>query len=109
MNSLSLSIVNNAINFLTTMVNKLGIDLIFIIGVAVEFLFVLFFLFKTASSYEVTLNRALDKLNYWLFQKKHVTENNIRELNVLFKTKAPKSVGFAYRYDALRRCFVDCE
>ena len=103
MNSLSLSIVNNAINFLTTMVNKLGIDLIFIIGVAVEFLFVLFFLFKTASSYEVTLNRALDKLNYWLFQKKHVTENNIRELNVLFKTKAPKRLTYYWHQYVLFR------
>jgi len=103
MNSLSLSIVNNVINFLTTMVNKLGIDLIFIVGVAVEFLFVLFFLFKTGSSYEVSLNRALDKLNYWLFQKKHVTENNIRELNVLFKTKAPKRLTYYWHQYVLFR------
>ena len=103
MNSLSLSIVSNAINFLTTMVNKLGIDLLFVVGLGVEVLFVLFFLFKTAASYEVTLNRALDKLNYWLFQKKHVTENNIRELNVLFKTKAPKRLTYYWHQYVLFR------
>lgn len=103
MNSLSLSIVSNAINFLTTMVNKLGIDLLFVVGLGIEVLFVLFFLFKTASSYEVTLNRALDKLNYWLFQKKHVTENNIRELNVLFKTKAPKRLTYYWHQYVLFR------
>lgn len=103
MNALALSIVNNAINFLTTMVNKLGIDILFIIGLGVEVLFVLFFLFKTASSYEVALNRALDKLNYWLFQKKNVTENNIRELNVLFKTKAPKRLTYYWHQYVLFR------
>ena len=85
------------------MVNKLGIDLLFIIGLGVEVLFVLFFLFKTASSYEVALNRALDKLNYWLFQKKHVTENNIRELNVLFKTRAPKRLTYYWHQYVLFR------
>ena len=92
--STGLAIVNNIIDFLSSVSSKLGLDILFIIGMVVEVLFVLFFLFKAAFSYEVSLNRALDKINYWLFQKKVVNEDNIKELNQIFKTKAPKKLCY---------------
>ena len=103
MNLTSLTIVENVVKFLTNVTSKLGIDLLFVIALGVEVLFILFYLFKSASSYEVSLNRALDKINYWLFEKKNVTENNIRELNVLFKTKAPKRLTYYWHQYVLFR------
>ncbi len=103
MNSMGLSIVENVVKFLTNVTSKLGIDLLFVIALGVEVLFVLFYLIRSASSYEVSLNRALNKINYWLFEKKHVTEENIRSLNVLFKTKAPKRLTYYWHQYVLFR------
>ncbi len=101
--STGLAIINNVIDFLSSTAVKLGTDVLFIIGMVVEVLFVLFFLFKSSFSYEVSLNRALDKINFWLFQKKVVNEENIRELNEIFKTKAPKKLCYYWHQYVLFR------
>ena len=101
--STALSVVNTVLNFLSTVATKLGLDLLFVIGLGVEILFILFFIIKSSSSYEVSLNRALDKLNYWLFQKKVVNEENIRSLNALFKTRAPKRLTYYWHQYVLFR------
>ncbi|MBR1890094.1 MAG: hypothetical protein IJ817_00220 [Clostridia bacterium] len=99
----SLSIVSNVVDFLRNMTNKIGVDIIFAAAIGVEVLAVLFFLFRSAASYEVSLNRALDKINYWVFQKKKVTEENIKNLNMLFKTKAPKRLTYYWHQYVLFR------
>lgn len=96
-------IVGNVVKFLTNATNKLGLDLLTIIALGVEVLLVLFFLIKSALSYESALNRALDKVNYWLFEKKVVTEENVRELNDLFKKKAPKRLCYYWQQYILFR------
>lgn len=97
------AVVDNVVNFLSSASRQLGIDMLFVIGLAVEALLVIFFLIKSAVSYEATLNRALDKINYWLFEKKNVTEENIKDLNQLFKTKAPKRVCYYWQQYILFR------
>lgn len=101
--SLMGAIVDNIINFFITVANLISFDLVFIIALAVEVLFVIFFLIKSAFSYEAALNRALDRLNYWLFEKKVVTEENIKDLNVLFKTKTPKRLCYYWQQYILFR------
>ena len=101
--STTLTIVDNVLNFLLSLTTKLGVDLLFVVGLGFEVVLVLFFLIKAAASYEVALNRALDKLNYWLFQKKVVNEENIRSLNALFKTKAPKRLTYYWHQYVLFR------
>lgn len=96
-------IVNSIINFLVTFSNMVGLDILFIGALAVEVLFVFFFLIKSAFSYETSLNRALDKLNYWIFEKKVVNEENIKDLNMLFKTKAPKRLCYYWQQYILFR------
>ncbi len=78
-------------------------DILFFIFLAGEALLVLFFVFKSIFSYEARLNRALEKLNYWLFDKKNVTENNIRELNAIFKRKTPKRLCYYWQQYILFR------
>lgn len=96
-------IVNSIINFFVSFSNMLGLDILFISALGVEIVFVLFFLIKSAFSYEASLNRALDRLNFWIFQKKTVTEENIKELNALIKTKAPKRVCYYWQQYILFR------
>lgn len=96
-------IVNSIINFLVSFSNMIGLDMLFIIALGVEVVFVLFFLIKSAFSYEASLNRALDRLNYWIFSKKVVTEENIKELNMLFKTRAPKRLCYYWQQYILFR------
>ena len=96
-------IVDSIINFLSSFSTLIGLDVIFIIALAVEVVLVVFFLIKSAFSYEASLNRALDKLNYWLFEKKVVNEENIKELNILFKTKAPKRLCYYWQQYILFR------
>ncbi len=78
-------------------------DILFFIFLAGETLFVLFFVFKSIFSYEARLNRALEKLNYWLFNKKTITEDNIREINQIFKTKTPKRLCYYWQQYILFR------
>ena len=78
-------------------------DILFFIFLAGEALFVLFFVFKSIFSYEARLNRALEKLNYWLFNKKTITEDNIREINQIFKTKTPKRLCYYWQQYILFR------
>jgi len=96
-------IVTSIINFFISFVNMVGADILFIFALGVEVVFVVFFLIKSSMSYEASLNRSLDKLNYWLFEKKVVNEENIRELNMLFKTKAPKRLCYYWQQYILFR------
>ncbi len=96
-------IVNSIINFFVSFSNMLGLDILFIAALAVEVVFVAFFLVKSTFSYEAQLNRSLDKLNYWIFEKKVVTEENIKELNTLIKTKAPKRLCYYWQQYILFR------
>lgn len=96
-------VITSITNFFVSFVNLVGPDMLFIIALGVEVVFVLFFLIKSAFSYEAQLNRALDKLNYWLFEKKVVTEDNIKELNMLFKTKTPKRLCYYWQQYILFR------
>ncbi len=96
-------IISSIISFFVSFTNLLGLDILFIAALAVEVVFVVFFLIKSAFSYEASLNRALDKLNYWVFEKKVVTEENIKELNMLIKTKAPKRLCYYWQQYILFR------
>ena len=97
-------IVNNIAKFfsnLTTMIG--GLDALFFIALAVEVFIVIFFLVKSMFSYEASLNRSINKLNMWLFEKKTVTEENIKELNMLFKMKGPKRLCYYWQQYILFR------
>lgn len=96
-------IVNSVAEFFSSVAKTIGLDLLFIIALAVEALIVLFFLVKSAFSYESALNRSLDKINFWLFERKTVTEENIKELNYIFKTKAPKRLCYYWQQYILFR------
>ena len=69
-----LDIVTGIVDFLGDIAPRISEDVLFIIAIAVEALIVLFFLIKSAFSYEATLNRTLDKVNFWLFERKVITE-----------------------------------
>ena len=96
-------IVTTIIDFFSTVTTAIGTDLLFIIALAVEAVLVIFFLVKSAFSYEASLNRSLDKLNYWLFERKTITEENIREFNTMMKTKAPKRLCYFWQQYILFR------
>ena len=98
-----LDIVTSIIKFLSTASTSLTLDVLFIISLAVEAVLVVFFLVKSAFSYEASLNRSLDKLNYWLFERKVITEENIQEFNTLMKTKAPKRLCYFWQQYILFR------
>lgn len=98
-----LDIVSNLIDFLDPLATRIGEDVLFIIALAVEALLVIFFLVKSAYSYEASLNRSLDKINYWLFERKVITEENIREFNTIMKTKAPKRLCYYWQQYILFR------
>lgn len=101
--SMMLDIVTSIIKFLSTASTSLTLDVLFIISLAVEAVLVVFFLIKSAFSYEASLNRSLDKLNYWLFERKVITEENIQEFNTLMKTKAPKRLCYFWQQYILFR------
>lgn len=97
-------IVSSIVNVFSKFTNMIGgIDILFILAIAFEALLVVFFLVKSAFSYEASLNRALDKINYWLFEKKVVTEESIKDLNMLFKTRAPKRLCYYWQQYILFR------
>ena len=98
-----LDIVSNLIDFLDPLATRIGEDVLFIIALAVEALLVIFFLVKSAYSYEASLNRSLDKINYWLFERKVLTEENVREFNTIMKTKAPKRLCYYWQQYILFR------
>lgn len=90
-------------DFFLKIVNTIGTDAVFFIALAVEALFVIFFLVKSLFSYEASLNRALERINYWLFDQKVVNENNIKDLNMIFKNRAPKRVLYHWQQYILFR------
>ena len=92
-----LDIVTGIVDFLGDIAPKISEDVLFIIAIAVEALIVLFFLIKSAFSYEACLNRTLDKVNFWLFERKVITEENIREFNDMLKAKGPKRLCYFWQ------------
>jgi len=101
--SMVCDIVNSMVKFFSNFSNMIGLDALFFIALAVEVFIVIFFLVKSLYSYEASLNRALEKLNYWLFEKKNVTEENIKDLNLLFKMRAPKRLCYYWQQYILFR------
>ena len=77
-------------NFISSIVKAVKPDAVFFIALAVEALFVIFFLVKSLFSYEASLNRALEKINYWLFDQKVINENNIKDINA-FQNKSAEA------------------
>ena len=98
-----LDIVTGIVDFLGDIAPRISEDVLFIIAIAVEALIVLFFLIKSAFSYEATLNRTLDKVNFWLFERKVITEENIREFNDMLKAKGPKRLCYFWQQYILFR------
>ncbi len=96
-------IMGSVTKAIANLTNSIGLDMIFVIALVMEILLVIFFVVKSAFSYEASLNRSLDKLNYWLFERKVVTEENIKDLNFLFKTKAPKRLCYYWQQYILFR------
>ncbi len=97
------TVVENITSFFQNIATSIGIDVVFFVALAVEALLVLFFLVKSLFSYEASLNRALEKINVWLFERKIVTEDNIKELNFLFKEKSPKRLCYFWQQYILFR------
>ena len=98
-----LDVVTGIVDFLSDIAPKISEDVLFIIAIAVEALIVLFFLIKSAFSYEACLNRTLDKVNFWLFERKVITEENIREFNDMLKAKGPKRLCYFWQQYILFR------
>lgn len=98
-----LDIVTGIVDFLGDIAPRITEDVLFIIAIAVEALIVLFFLIKSAFSYEACLNRTLDKVNFWLFERKVITEENIREFNDMLKAKGPKRLCYFWQQYILFR------
>ena len=98
-----LDIVTGIVDFLGDIAPRISEDVLFIIAIAVEALIVLFFLIKSAFSYEASLNRTLDKVNFWLFERKVITEENIREFNDMLKAKGPKRLCYFWQQYILFR------
>lgn len=98
-----LDIVTGIVDFLGDIAPRISEDVLFIIAIAVEALIVLFFLIKSAFSYEACLNRTLDKVNFWLFERKVITEENIREFNDMLKAKGPKRLCYFWQQYILFR------
>ncbi len=96
-------IISDLATFFTNLSKSLSADLIFFLALAVEAGIVVFFVVKSLYSYESSLNRTLDKANYWLFQNKFVTEDNIKDLNMLFKARGPKRLCYYWQQYILFR------
>lgn len=98
-----LDVVNGVVDFLGSIAPRITEDVLFVIALAVEALIVIFFLIKSAYSYEACLNRSLDKINFWLFERKMITEENIREFNDMLKAKGPKRLCYYWQQYILFR------
>ena len=96
-------IESSILNFITNISSSIGFTLLFSIGLAIEALFVLFFVLKSLSSYEMRVTKSIEKLNLWLFQNKKLTEDNIKEFNNLVKTKTPKRLNHYWQQFILFR------
>ncbi|MBQ8845187.1 MAG: hypothetical protein IJ008_04145 [Clostridia bacterium] len=96
-------IESSILNFITNISSSIGFTLLFSIGLAIEALFVFFFVLKSLSSYEMRVTKSIEKLNLWLFQNKKLTEDNIKEFNNLVKTKTPKRLNHYWQQFILFR------
>lgn len=64
---------------------------IFYIGLGFSVLMVIFFFIKSHFSYEVRLEKTVNRLNEWLFKNQTINESNLIEFNNLIKEKrSPK-------------------
>lgn len=84
---------------------SLSFNLMFIIGLSIEAVIILFFIIKSAFSYEMRATRALDRLNKWLFVNKKLTTDNIKEFTGLVK-KGPKRMSYNWQQYILYREFA---
>ena len=89
------SIVDSITTFFTDLANKgyLTPNYIFYIGLGIELVMVIFFLIKSSFSYELRLDRTLDKLNRWLYYNQYIDEKNLIDFNRRMK-KAPKLLKY---------------
>ena len=96
-------IESSILNFITNISSSIGFTLLFSIGLAIEVLFVFFFVLKSLGAYEMRVTKSIEKLNLWLFQHKKLTEENIKEFNNLVKTKSPKRLNHYWQQFILFR------
>ena len=80
----------------------LTLDYIFYIGLGIQLVLVIFFLIKSSFSYELRLDRTLDKLNKWLYYNQYIDENNLIAFNKRMK-KAPKLLKYHWQQYMLYR------
>lgn len=89
-------------SFFASLAASLTFDLLFIIGLSLQAVAIIFFVIKTHFSYELRMTRALDRVNKWLFVNKKITADNIKEFTTLTK-KAPKRLGYNWQQYILFR------
>lgn len=89
-------------SFFSSLSVSLSFNLMFIIGLSVELVIILFFIIKSHYSYEIRATRALDKLNKWLFVNKKLTTDNVKEFTNLVK-KGPKRLSYNWQQYILYR------
>lgn len=97
-------IVDSITTFFTDLANKgyLTPNYIFYIGLGIELVMVIFFLIKSSFSYELRLDRTLDKLNRWLYYNQYIDEKNLIDFNRRMK-KAPKLLKYHWQQFMLYR------
>lgn len=97
-------IVETITNFFTNLANNgyLTPAYIFYVGIGLELVMVIFFLIKSSFSYELRLDRTLDKLNRWLYYNQYIDEKNLIDFNRRIK-KAPKLLKYHWQQFMLYR------
>ena len=88
--------------FFSSLSVSLSFNLMFIIGLSLELVLILFFIIKSYYSYEIRTTKALDRLNKWLFINKKLTTDNIKEFTNLVKT-GPKRLSYNWQQYILYR------
>ena len=89
-------------SFLSQIMLSLDWDILFVVGVAFEILFAIFFLIKSRFSYEVRMVKFLGKINVWLSKNKFIDENNLVAFNEMMK-KTPKQLRYYWHQYMLYR------
>ncbi len=88
--------------FFSSLSVSISFDLMFIIGLSLELVLILFFIIKSYCSYEIRTTKALDRLNKWLFINKKLTTENIKEFTNLVKS-GPKRLSYNWQQYILYR------
>ena len=103
MNISSLLVIEGGIrSFFASLAASLSFDLLFIIGLGIQLVLIIFFAIKTYFAYELRMTRALDKLNKWLFVNKKLDENNIKQFTSMVK-RGPKRLSYYWQQYILYR------